>query len=657
MTKWNRTQTGVFLLSLVSTFVCQAALGSPDICIDPGHGGSASGTPYTGVSGYYEKDVNLAVADTLARIIQMSAYYSYIMTRATDTNPALARRAFIADSSNATVFLSIHHNGDSVSRTAQYTLTTYCNYHTIDNDPFARLRDSSGLFAKKLGLKIRDGFGYTLNPPESHTYEVLRLSPNTSSLAEASFLSDTVRNEGRKFYFNTDQHINVEAQALYDGIHSYCTGQGIGLIDYEYANKEPTDPTFYPLNVTIQVGMGQTTRVWPLPYEGCWGLNERIELAAMGFSKEGYNYQFHHWEWRDFNADTAIAKYFNNPTSFFVSPAWEDSIHYWAAFFTGGPFGVSAVYPSSSTTSMPPDSLVTLRWLAPEGARSSCSLYVSFSSDGGAVWTPVAGPIKFNSGGTSVDGAVQWRVPHISSGNCKFKYYAYDAADNHSTSYSSTFAVSCPRPVAKFTVSLQYDGYPRYYKFRDMATNDPVSWFWDFGDGTYSTLRDPRHLYYPGTYTVRFQATNSCGSDDTTVVHCISIPPCLATLPDADGDGRGDSCDLCSSVYNPRQEDVDHDGIGDSCCCDAYTGNVNGDPTGIADAADLSALVAYLTSTGYRPPCDGEANVNSRGIIDSADLSALVSYLVGGGFVLPPCPHSWSGAGLLARDQMQLLPR
>lgn len=45
--------------------------------------------------------------------------------------------------------------------------------------------------------------------------------------------------------------------------------------------------------------------------------------------------------------------------------------------------------------------------------------------------------------------------------------------------------------------------------------------------------------------------------------------------PDSDGDGQGDFCDNCPSVYNPSQADGDHDGIGDACaevCVDVQRG-------------------------------------------------------------------------------------
>ena len=70
-------------------------------------------------------------------------------------------------------------------------------------------------------------------------------------------------------------------------------------------------------------------------------------------------------------------------------------------------------------------------------------------------------------------------------------------------------------------------------------------------------------------------------------------------------------------------------------CCLGKRGNVN--LIGITDLADLSALVSYLTGSGFKLVCSSSANVNGSGIVDLADLSALVSYLTAGGYVLPNC--------------------
>ncbi len=59
---------------------------------------------------------------------------------------------------------------------------------------------------------------------------------------------------------------------------------------------------------------------------------------------------------------------------------------------------------------------------------------------------------------------------------------------------------------------------PFTVSFQGNATNAPVSWLWDFGDGGSSALRNPDHMYTRGgTFTVRLTVSNSIG--DGTKVH------------------------------------------------------------------------------------------------------------------------------------------
>lgn len=54
--------------------------------------------------------------------------------------------------------------------------------------------------------------------------------------------------------------------------------------------------------------------------------------------------------------------------------------------------------------------------------------------------------------------------------------------------------------------------------FTSLST-DAVTWFWDFGDGTTSTVENPWHTYpYAGDYTVTLVVTNDCGADITSDV-------------------------------------------------------------------------------------------------------------------------------------------
>jgi N-acetylmuramoyl-L-alanine amidase len=78
-----------------------------EVVIDPGHGGWAdTGTVQNGI---VERDLNLEVAKTLKAELR-SRGISAVLTRTANYGAALAQRARIADSANATLMVSIHHN-------------------------------------------------------------------------------------------------------------------------------------------------------------------------------------------------------------------------------------------------------------------------------------------------------------------------------------------------------------------------------------------------------------------------------------------------------------------------------------------------------------------------------------------------------------------
>lgn len=64
-------------------------------------------------------------------------------------------------------------------------------------------------------------------------------------------------------------------------------------------------------------------------------------------------------------------------------------------------------------------------------------------------------------------------------------------------------------PVANFTFVQS----GTQFTFTDLSQN-PVSWYWTFGDGNNSNLQNPQHTYQQsGVYTVTLIIANGCGSD------------------------------------------------------------------------------------------------------------------------------------------------
>lgn len=85
-----------------------AAVGAPVIVIDPGHGGEDLGA--VGVGGLYEKDVTLAIAFKLKKILQDKLGAVVRLTRSRDQFVPLAVRTSMANDYEAELFISLHVN-------------------------------------------------------------------------------------------------------------------------------------------------------------------------------------------------------------------------------------------------------------------------------------------------------------------------------------------------------------------------------------------------------------------------------------------------------------------------------------------------------------------------------------------------------------------
>jgi beta propeller repeat protein len=74
--------------------------------------------------------------------------------------------------------------------------------------------------------------------------------------------------------------------------------------------------------------------------------------------------------------------------------------------------------------------------------------------------------------------------------------------------------VQLKAPVAAFSASPRSGKVPLKVRFTDKSLNSPVSWKWSFGDGTYSTARNPVHAYSKaGKYNVSLTVKNAKGKN------------------------------------------------------------------------------------------------------------------------------------------------
>jgi PKD repeat protein len=79
-------------------------------------------------------------------------------------------------------------------------------------------------------------------------------------------------------------------------------------------------------------------------------------------------------------------------------------------------------------------------------------------------------------------------------------------------------------PVAAFSASPRSGKAPLKVQFTDKSSNSPTSWKWSFGDGTYSTAKNPVHKYSKiGKYTVSLTVKNAKGSNTKTISGYITV--------------------------------------------------------------------------------------------------------------------------------------
>lgn len=101
----------LFLFAITPSLAQQAKNKSFTIIIDPGHGGTDSGTPGTGRFKTAEKDVALEVSLALGKMLKNNIENTKIVyTRTKDVFPTLNSRAIKANKVDADLFISIHCN-------------------------------------------------------------------------------------------------------------------------------------------------------------------------------------------------------------------------------------------------------------------------------------------------------------------------------------------------------------------------------------------------------------------------------------------------------------------------------------------------------------------------------------------------------------------
>ena len=119
-------------------------------------------------------------------------------------------------------------------------------------------------------------------------------------------------------------------------------------------------------------------------------------------------------------------------------------------------------------------------------------------------------------------------------------------------------------PEAAFVRNITSGAAPLTVSFFDASRNSPVSWNWDFGDGTGSAEKNPVHTYpEAGLYTVTLSVENEFGDDITSREDCVSVGEQTAILyVDDEVSDTAPGTDAPPDTFPSIQEAVDRAAAG-----------------------------------------------------------------------------------------------
>ena len=149
------------------------------VMIDPGHGGRETGAVHNGI---LEKDLNLEVATVLKNLLQNQGF-EVAMTRHQDIDVSLEARVYQANSWQANIFVSIHHNGE-----ASGTASGYEVYHHTGSVQGTKLANAVAKQFDTFNHKRYVGGGMWAGHKQGE-YFVLRHTHMPAILGEPYFIS------------------------------------------------------------------------------------------------------------------------------------------------------------------------------------------------------------------------------------------------------------------------------------------------------------------------------------------------------------------------------------------------------------------------------------------------------------------------------------
>lgn len=216
------------------------ALYQAEVVLDPGHGGPID-TGAVGANGLMEKEINLKVARSAARLLNDRGVVT-ILTRTEDYATPLRVRANLADALGAELLVSIHHNAPIQAPSPTPGLEIF---HENDSPDSRRLggvvyeRAMNALSTFVVDWVAPDDAGVmaVLNSAGRDAYGMIRLPETTSVLVELGYIA----NPSEAALFAKPVYAMVAATAIAQGVLDYLHTErpGGGYVEARIFNPQP----------------------------------------------------------------------------------------------------------------------------------------------------------------------------------------------------------------------------------------------------------------------------------------------------------------------------------------------------------------------------------------------------------------------------------
>jgi len=189
---------------------------------------------------------------------------------------------------------------------------------------------------------------------------------------------------------------------------------------------------------------------------------------------------------------------------------------------------------------------------------------------------PVTFSATINSNRASRPLTYQWDFGDGSSGSGLTASHTYNQPGTYTVTFtasnavgeaSQTLTIEATRPpqparISSINASPNPADEGEQVRFTSSVSGDsPISYEWDFGDGTTAEAASGTHTYdEPGTYTVRLRASNEVGEDTRTLTMTVerALPPICTSITEMNSAYFGvNSSTLTDEARSSLQENLD----------------------------------------------------------------------------------------------------